>query len=89
MWLTMKSMIKSNSLPIRFDIPPGAECRIHFVVGQWCKSTVRGRRVKRQQVNTADGLAEVTPQYVMQLDKVTAQAVRVDNQLYLILQGHF
>ena len=45
-----------------------AEGRIDLVVGQWCKTAVGRRGIKRQDVNTADHLRQIAAQDVMQLE---------------------
>ena len=67
---------------------PGAEGRVHLVVGQRSEAPVGGGRVERQQVNAADGAAQVAAQHVVQLEQVLAQAVGIADQLDLVFQVH-
>jgi len=70
------------------DIFPGAEGRIDLIIGDRRKPPVSGRRIKGQQVKAADGPAEITPQDIVQFDQIAAKAVRICDQLNLVLKGH-
>ena len=53
-------------------ILPCAEGGIHFVIGERGKPPVGRGRVKGENVNPADGVAQIPAQHVMQFEQVIA-----------------
>jgi hypothetical protein len=73
--------------PDALHVLPGAEGRVHAVVGQGGEPPVGGGGVEGQEVQSPDGVRQVAPQEVVELHQVAPQAVGIGDQLDLVAQG--
>ncbi len=76
-------------LPEPPDVLPGPEPWVDLVVGQRGEAAVARRRERRQDVDPAvEASREVLVEHVREAPQVTAQAVRIRDELDLVLHLH-